>query len=526
MERRKTKRFMQVAAAVLMVALLLPTLPLTGRAAEGDSLVRVGLFYGSSALSSANLLNSQGSGYRFGYFDSALNFIPLGSTTETAITMQPAGSGYVELSGSYASFAEASAAATSAGGFPAWVEGSYRVRALASSGAAGTAVTPGSNAVTVTQTDTGKVLFQFDGGSLSLAVRPGIDDSIKTTTWFKEYKYYGSFQYLRSGSSLSVVNVVDLEDYLKGVVSNEMSDSWPLEALKAQAVCARTYAKIQMNSSKHASQGFDLCNTNHCQVYGGLNTSGSNTDRAVEETAGQCVWYNGALAETTYFSSDGGATESAVNVWGGSVPYLTGIVDPYEASVASQINNYNWTATFTSDELTKLLQSNGYQCAQVVDFQVTQTTPTGNVLSVAVIDANGKSWPFAREKTRTFFGLRSQRYTISGSGGGGGSTGGSYELAGGGTLSDISNAYAIDRTGAASPIGGTPYVITADGTSQLAAPSGTGTVATTGNTVFTISGSGWGHNVGMSQWGANAMAKQGFTYREILTFYYTGVEIK
>ena len=524
MERTKNRRFMQVAAALLAAVLLFPVMPLTGRAAEGSTPVRVGLFYGSSALASANLLNSQGSGYRFGYFDSNLNFISLGATSETAITMQPAQSSYVELGGSYASFAEASAAAAASGGFPAWVEGSYRVRALASSGLSGTTVTPGSSAVTVSQTDTGKILFQLDGGSLSLGVRPGTDDSVQTTTWFKQYKYYGSFQYLRAGSSLSVINVLDLEDYLKGVVSNEMSDSWPLEALKAQAVCARTYAKIQMNSGKHASQGFDLCNTNHCQVYGGLNTSGSNTDRAVEETAGLCVWYNGALAETTYFSSDGGATESAVNVWGNEVPYLTGVVDPYEASVASQISNYNWTVTFTSDQLTQLLQSNGYQCAQVVDFRVTQTTPMGNVLSVAVIDANGKSWPFAREKARTFFGLRSLRYTISG--GGGGSSGGSYALAGGGTLTDITGAYAIDGTGATAPLGGTPYVITADGTGLLPAPSGTGTTTATGDGTFTVTGSGWGHSVGMSQWGANAMAKQGFSYLDILKFYYTGVEIK
>ena len=526
MERTKTGRFMQVAAALLAAVLLLPLFPLTGWAAGESTTVRVGLFYGSSALTSANLLNSQGSGYRLGYFDSALNFISLASTTETALTMQPATSACVELAGSYATFAEAAAAAAAAGGFPAWVEGSYRVRALASSGVAGTAVTPGSSAVTVTQTDTGKVLFQLDGTGVSLAVRPGVDESVKTTTWFKKYKYYGSFQYLRSGGSLSVINVVDLEDYLKGVVSNEMSDSWPLEALKAQAVCARTYTKIQMKSGRHASQGFDVCNTNHCQVYGGLNTAGSNTDRAVEETAGQCVWYNGALAETTYFSSDGGATESAANVWGSSVPYLTGIIDPYEASVASQISNYNWTATFTSDELTKLLQSNGYQCAQVVDFQVTQTTPTGNVLSVAVIDANGKSWPFAREKARTFFGLRSLRYTISASGGGGESTGGSYALAGGGTLSGITGAYVIDGTGTTSALGGTPYVITGSGTQQLPAPSGSGNGSTTGGTTFTLKGSGWGHHVGMSQWGAYAMAKQGFTYLDILKFYYTGVEIK
>ena len=519
--RRGLRQFILM---ILVLALSIPQLAPAASAAGENPTVRVGLFYGSSALASANLLNSTGSGYRLGYFDDSLNFVSLASTAQTALTMAPAADSYTELSGSYATFqAAADAAAGVSGAFPAWAGGSYRVRLPAGSGS-GTAVSTGSRAVNVTNTDTGAVIFQLDSDTLCLAVRPGVDDSVQTTTWFKGYKYYGSFQYQRSGSSLTVCNVLPLEDYLKGVVSNEMSDSWPLEALKAQAVCARTYARIQMDGSKHTSQGFDLCNTNCCQVYGGLNTAGENTDQAVEETAGLCVWYDGALAETTYFSSDGGATESSENVWTSAVPYLRGVTDPYEASVADQISNYNWTVTFTADELTQRLRDSGYQCAQVVDFQVTQTTATGNALVVTVTDADGKSWLFSKEKARTFFGLRSQRFTITG--GGGGSSGeGGYALAGGGTLDSVSGAYTIDGTGTVSTVTGTPYVITGDGIGALGpGTAGTGT-AGTGSGTFTVSGSGWGHNVGMSQWGAYAMAKQGYTFQDILTFYYTGVEI-
>ena len=510
---------------LLALALAVPQLAPAASAAGADPTVRVGLFYGSSALDSANLLNSTGSGYRLGCFDEGLNFVSLGSTAQTALTMAPAADSYTQLSGSYASFSEAAAAASGlSGAFPTWTAEGYRVRLPAGSGS-GTAVATGSRAVNVTNTDTGAVIFQLDSDTVCLAILPGLDDSVEATTWFTGYKYYGAFQYQRSGGSLTVCNVLPLEDYLKGVVSNEMSDSWPLEALKAQAVCARTYARVQMNSGKHASQGFDLCNTNCCQVYGGLNTAGDNTDRAVEETAGECVWYDGALAQTTYFSSDGGATESAENVWTSAVPYLQGKADPYEAAVADQISNYSWTVEFTADELTQRLRDSGYQCAQVTGFQVTQTTPTGNALVVTVTDANGKSWLFSKEKARTFFGLRSMRFTITG--GGGAPAGGSgYELAGGGSLGSVDGAYVIDGTGAVSPAaGGAYYIATGEGIAPLGSGSA-GTAAGAGSGVFTVSGTGWGHNVGMSQWGANAMARQGFTYRDILTFYYTGVEIR
>lgn len=518
------KRFMQFVLVVLAAALLLPRLSTGAEAAGGNQTVRVGLFYGDNALAAPQLLNSEGVGYRFGYFDDGLNFISLGSTAETAITMQPAAA-CVQLPGSYATFAEASAAAMAVGGFPAWVNGAYCVRQA--SGAGGTLVTPGGNAVSVYKTDTSSILFQFDGEEqLSLAVKPGQDDSVRTTTWFKGYKYYGAFQYQRlNGGNLTVCNVLPLEDYLKGVVSNEMSDSWPLEALKAQAVCARTYAHIKLNGGKHRGQGFDLCNTIDCQVYGGLNTAGSNSDRAVEETAGVCIWSNGVLVEANYFSSDGGATESSENVWNNALPHLRGVNDPYETAIADQIDaayrtlgfGYRWTKTFTRAELTNLLRSNNYQCADVVDFRVSQTTPTGNVLMVTVVDAAGKSWPFTKEKARTFFGLYSQRFSVTG---GAGNVAAGCAVTGGGTLDTVAGAYAIDGTGAVSAVTGAPYLVTASGVSPLASGS------SGGGDVFTVSGSGWGHGVGMSQWGANAMAKQGFTYRQILEFYFTGIEVR
>ena len=303
-----------------------------------------------------------------------------------------------------------------------------------------------------------------------------------------------------------------------------MSRSWPLEALKAQAVCARTYYEI--NLGRHNADGFDICATTHCQAYYGMSETDAHTAQAAAETAGQKAWYNGKPAQTYYFSSSGGGTEDVRNVWGStSIPYLCGVVDPYEATVSSKISDWNWTKTLTSSELNAIvvptLQAKGYNCAAIVDVQITETTPTGNVKSISFIDANGKSWPFVKESgVRNLLGLKSMRYTVTAVGE---TTGGVYYTDGGGTISSMTGAYAINGDGSVGKISGNPYVITGSGTQFLPAPSG-GTE--TGERVFTFSGSGWGHSVGMSQWGAYAMAQQGKTFEEILTFYYPGIEIR
>ena len=543
-------------------ALALVTASLPAAHADGpvDPLVLVGLAYGGNALDGANLENQVGVGYRFGYLDADRTFFQVGYTTETAVSVVKTqnvwyGSydGYTSYSDAITSdifvgcwhvqlplipstFEEAVAAANDVGGFPAWIDGGYQVRVgayatqeeaqSAASLLGGTTVGTSAYAVSVVKTGTAAVLFQFDGGAdRSLTVKPGQDESSKTETWFKKNRYFGAFQYRRiGGGDLTVSNVIPLEDYINCVVSREMSRSWPLEALKAQAVCARTYYEI--NLGRHNADGFDICATTHCQAYYGMSETDARTAQAAAETAGQKAWYNGKPAQTYYFSSSGGGTEDVRNVWGStSIPYLCGVVDPYEATVSSKISDWNWTKTLTSSELNAIvvptLQAKGYNCAAIVDVQITETTPTGNVKSISFIDANGKSWPFVKESgVRNLLGLKSMRYTVTAVGE---TTGGVYYTDGGGTISSMTGAYAINGDGSVGKISGNPYVITGSGTQFLPAPSG-GTE--TGERVFTFSGSGWGHSVGMSQWGAYAMAQQGKTFQEILTFYYPGIEIR
>lgn len=554
-----------ISAIILSLFLVLLFVPSTGMASYENQMLRVGLFYGDSALATANLENSVGSGYRFGYLDSSDRFVHLGTTNETQISMlktqniylkdnvyysnNPGGSYsligcyHIQLSGTYASFDQAKAAAGKvSNAFPAWISGSYVVRvgaygtkteaqsAQGNLGQSGTTIVGTSSyGISVTKTKTTTILFQFDsGGSQIFTVNPGANDSTKTVTWFKGYKYYGDFSYERiGGGNLTVSNFLSMDDYIKGVIPYEMSASWPLEALKAQSVCARNYA-LSSSGSRHTSHHFDVCNTTCCQVYRGLNSANDNSNRAVDETSGVCAWYNGKLVETYYYASNGGASEDVRNVWSSSanLPYLCGVIDPYEQTIESSIPGYRWSTSFTSAGLTSLLQSKGYNCSTIVDLKVTQYTDKGNVFSISFVDSNGTSFDFSRERVRTILGLKSMRFNINGSGPSG--NGSYYVDENGKTLPDLSGVWTIGDGGEKSQLKGSSghYAITDSGTEAL--PSGGGASGGGGSStpgIFTINGSGNGHNIGMSQWGAYAMAKQGFTYDQILKFYYVGIDL-
>ena len=556
---------MRFIVSLVLMALFLPAAPAQAAQVQVNPAIRVGLYFGSNALPGANLLNQAGSGYRFGYFDGGLQFTQLGYTSQTAISMVKTqnvwyssgqytatpGSGaavgcyHLQLPGVYYDFQSAQAAASLyPGGFPAWIDGVYQVRvgayldgvsaqaARSSLGLDGAQVAGTSGGgVSVVETGTSRILFQFDSTEgLWLGVKPGLDEWTKTETIFRNNVYYGGFQYQRSGGDLTVVNVLPMEDYVQGVILSEMMATWPVEALKAQAVCARTYGYWHMLRRKHNAAGFDLCNGVCCQAYRGIAGMTDSSRRAVEETYGEYLWYNGSLTEPVYFNSDGGATESAVNVWTEDVPYLQGRLDPYEAAVADQIEKYHWTVTFTRQELSDLLSSKGYANSGIVSVS-TQTSATGNVVSITFTDAAGKNFTRTKEACRTLLGLRSQRYTVSG--GGGGSSAAvpsvSYYVEGGGTLASLDGVYAIDGSGDVGALGGQTYAVTSSGVSPLtgdASFSGTASGGTSGGNTFTFTGSGWGHGVGMSQWGAYAMAQSGHTYRDILQFYYTGIEVR
>ncbi len=550
------RRWIQTLALSLLASVLLCA---GARAMENDML-KVGIKYGNDAMFSANLQNYNetvaGLGYAMGYFDSGRVFVPLGPETDEykiSITIDgnfyASGNTYEQGTGGVGGWhlqlaerfdayeAAADAAARYEGGFVCCLsDGLYAVRmgqyasekdaqaALSAWGGEDAAAVagPSGTGVVVTATGTNRVLFYFDGGGARhLALMPRSVGGEKTVTWFRGYRYYGAFEYQRApGRNMTVVNVVNIEDYTKGSVPYEIGNDKPLEAIKAQAVCARTYAAMQ---TRHRSQGFDVCTTDDCQVYQGVAASNATTDRAVDETAGIYMYYDGKLAEAYYYSCNGGASEDAKNVWGSEVPYCLGKEDPYEAYVASRIYKYNWTVTYTRSELTTRLRSRGIDVGTVKKIYVSEYTPNGNVRAVTIEGTSGKKTIY-RESCRTALGLRSMRFDI---GGGGGSAFSCYVDGADRTLTELRGLYTISGTGTVSRYSSgasDAYVITSRGTSPLQREQQT-TPADTSDTI-TITGRGWGHNVGMSQWGATAMAELGYSFRDILQFYYTGVTVE
>lgn len=148
--------------------------------------------------------------------------------------------------------------------------------------------------------------------------------------------YRGDLRVARVGARLQLVNVVGLESYLLGVVPGEMPKDWPVEALKAQAVAARTYAIAHLVKAK----GFDLYSDWRSQVYYGVASEAPGPTRAVLETRGEIVTYQGTPAQTFYFSSSGGRTISSLDAFGTDVPYLVSVDDDWD----SVSPNYRWTA--------------------------------------------------------------------------------------------------------------------------------------------------------------------------------------
>lgn len=575
------RKFVQIAALGLVIALLATGSITSSSAAEGSNLggtvLRVGLYYGSDALDGANLANSVGTGFQFGFYDGGNQFTALAYTEQTAISVVKTenvyyGTGYVDgeaykcyyddltdssvavgcyhlqLLGTYDSFETALAAANEfRDGFVAYIDGSYYVRIgnyverslaenaqseLAQDDIAADIAGTSPYGVSVVITGTNTILFQYDdnGTGTGLGVQPNqFGGGEKPVTWFRRIRYYGGFRYERiKGGDLVVVNMVGLEDYVKGVVPHEMSNSWPIEALKAQAVAARSYAITNLN--RHSSYHFDVCCTTECQAYSGLSRAGSNSDAAVDSTAGVLAYYNGKVAATFYYSSNGGASESSSVVWNSSqsnYPYLLGVVDPYESSLTT-LNN-NWTRPFTSDVLVAKLRERGYNGvgSSIVSVAVTALTDVGNPKTVTFTDNNGKRFTLTTYEVMRMLALPSYRYGFDTVGGDGNA---SISINGTTTVDGVSGLYAIDGNGNCVAVSGDAYVITDSGIAPVNQGGGTADVGTLSSTTgsngtFTFIGKGSGHNVGMSQWGAYAMAQQGYTYEEILKFYYTGITV-
>lgn len=187
----------------------------------------------------------------------------------------------------------------------------------------------------------GQLAYNGRGTGLSFAlVEPLHDgDSLKAAG----HRYRGSLGLQASGDQLLLINVVGLEDYLKGVLPSEIPSDWPLEAQKAQAVAARSFALAHRNNSK---QPWDVDDSVSSQVYKGLDAERPLPSQAVDETRDIVLSFRGKIIEAFFHSNSGGYTADVAEVWGSKIDYLQGVLDSY--SIDQQ--HYRWSATIPRDQ--------------------------------------------------------------------------------------------------------------------------------------------------------------------------------
>ncbi|MEO0407100.1 MAG: SpoIID/LytB domain-containing protein [Cyanobacteria bacterium P01_A01_bin.135] len=273
--------------------------------------------------------------------------------------------------------------------------------------------------------------------------------------------YRGRTQVVATAEGLTAVNHVDLEDYLYSVVASEMPTSWPAAALQAQAVAARSYALHQRQHRGNVV--FDVGDTTSWQVYKGIAQEAPSVISAVDATAGQVLTHNGRIIEAVFHSSSGGHTENVENVWSSAIPYLRGVADFDQAAPV-----FRWTKQVSAADVRAKISGVG----NVISMTPERLTPTGRIASMQIVgDAGRRS--MKGSELRSLLGLRSTLFEVQPQLG---------QLASAGNL--------------------------------IAAP-----------TSFTFVGRGYGHGVGMSQWGARGMADQGYGYDSILGHYYQGVSL-
>lgn len=252
---------------------------------------------------------------------------------------------------------------------------------------------------------------------------------------------------------LSIVNVVPLDDYLYGVLMKEVGEWWPAEALKAQAVAARTYAMYQMQTQ--AKQNFDVFNNQFSQMYGGANSENPRGNSAVDETRGQVLTYDNRIFPSFYHATCGGMTRPASDLWDISIPPLNGGVECQSCWFSP---HYSWDASFSLSEIKQSL-SNFLQdfTGPITNIEVSEVTPYHRVKKLILTDGSAQ-----REVPSKNFraNLGSERVRSE-----------TFEI----------------------------YIKGSEAR---------------------LKGHGWGHGVGMCQWGALGMSIFRKKYTDILSFYY------
>ncbi len=386
--------------------------------------------------------------------------------------------------------------------------------------------------------------------------------------------YKGALVIERNSNGLNFINKVDIEEYLKGVLKSEMSPTWPKEALKAQAVLARTYT---LASKKHGA--YDICVGTHCQVYGGAADESAVIVQAVNETKGQILTYGGDPAQIFFFSDSGGMTTGSESVWGSAIPYLTPKADP----VPNDSPNKTWQATLTMAQIGNKLTAAGAGVGTLKSLRPYKRDKSGRIEQIELKGSAGTK-VISGNKFRTAVGATVVKSTLfefnSRSG---------YKVSTATVSKPAANFVQIPKQNAVSAhavqIAGMPendadklywmaknkvftmrellsmigddskypqYV--AEGLARMAkmknppaAKNGTPKPASPPvKTVTTVAeaaasplsmdgtsaqtvvmyGRGYGHGVGFPQWTAKALAEAGWDYKRMLEYYFQGTQLE
>lgn len=194
----------------------------------------------------------------------------------------------------------------------------------------------------------------------------------------------GLVHVVRKGKGFLVINQVDLEEYVKGVVPAEVNSAWHPEMLKAQAVAARTYALYQQMLS--AAREYDVAATVQDQVYRGKNGIDAAVLRAVDETRGLVLTYQNAPIYAAFSSTAAGLTEDAVNVWSKEYPYLKGVECPFDL----ESPYYQWKASFRLDKLEQNLRQQGFAVGSILSMEPLSFSRGGRVAKLRVVHSDGE----------------------------------------------------------------------------------------------------------------------------------------
>ncbi len=366
--------------------------------------------------------------------------------------------------------------------------------------------------------DESGVLLSSDLGASGCIMPADYDDDDDGILSLDGTKYRDGIMLLaKTNGTMAVVNYLTLEHYVYGVLNSELGYTNPIEALKAQAVAARSFGEL--NIGKHAADGFDFCSSTHCQVFKGFSGEYPSIIEAVDETRGEMIRYNGEPVAAYYFKNSGGYTQNNEEVWSGSQPYLKSVKDEYSPS-------YPWNTSLSFDTIRTKLEAAGFQPGTVQSVSITARNGTGAV-SELKIQGSGATVFLRKDNIRIVLGatlVKSTMFELADST----TTGSSgWKISSGiSTIAPNDDVYVINGSGSVKKLDSDEAYGSNGSTAVKLGRGGSGTpvqTVTGGTAVF--NGFGYGHGVGMPQDSAVEMAKQGFTYNEILKYYYTNIEV-